>query len=364
MKRTTLATTGAVTLAMGLFCTPVALADEATETDGLDTTSNVVNVNETVEDNGNADAGKQETQENENAGADMEASSADANENEAGDGAATSNANESASDTDSKPAMGTQSIASNTSAKQTAAKPGNCDKIIGLNSKILVILTPKKDTAIYSSTATSRKKLCVLKAGTSIIANTKGMVKGKNYKFIKVKHIVNGKEKAGYIAASRCSYTLLDKRNFGLSSTKGDNAKRIAACKYALKFLGTHYSTSSSNGIDCRKLVEKAYTSAKISTSKHRIHAGSASGLTSYGTKIKSSKLKAGDMVFYKGLDGCANHHVAMYIGHGLVIHATAHRGNAGKGFPRQDYPNNGVHISKLNYRGTPTAYRSIAKYL
>ncbi len=64
------------------------------------------------------------------------------------------------------------------------------------------------------------------------------------------------------------------------------------------------------------------------------------------GTKIKTSELQPGDLLFYANSSGTINH-VALYIGNGRVIHASS--------------PTTGIKISKYNYR-TPVKCISILR--
>ena len=61
----------------------------------------------------------------------------------------------------------------------------------------------------------------------------------------------------------------------------------------------------------------------------------SAAAQSGYGTKISASEAKPGDLFFYS--NGSRINHVAMYIGGGMVIHASN--------------PRDGIKISNAYYR-------------
>lgn len=114
---------------------------------------------------------------------------------------------------------------------------------------------------------------------------------------------------------------------------------RVDVCQYAKEFLGNPYvwgGTSLTNGTDCSGFVLSVFKKYGVKlprTSREQAN---------YGTTIKVSEAKAGDLIFYG--NGKTINHVALYIGGGQVIHASS--------------PKTGIRISNVNYRSPVKAVR------
>lgn len=118
---------------------------------------------------------------------------------------------------------------------------------------------------------------------------------------------------------------------------------RVELVEYAKQFLGNPYvwgGTSLTKGADCSGFVLSVFKKFGV---KLPHHSGSQAKM---GTKIKTSELQPGDLLFYANSSGTINH-VALYIGNGRVIHASS--------------PTTGIKISKYNYR-TPVKCISILR--
>ncbi|MCI6654402.1 MAG: C40 family peptidase [Clostridium sp.] len=127
-------------------------------------------------------------------------------------------------------------------------------------------------------------------------------------------------------------------------AAKGDTDKNKVTgskiVKYAKKFLGCPYKyggTSLTKGSDCSGFTQSIYKEFGYSIPRTSLEQ------SSYGTKVSSSSVQEGDLVFYK--NGKKVGHVAIYIGDGEVIHSSNEK--------------DGVKISKMNYR-TPYCIRRI----
>ena len=86
------------------------------------------------------------------------------------------------------------------------------------------------------------------------------------------------------------------------------------AATIALKAVGVPYrwgGSSPANGFDCSGLVSWAYARLGVQL-PHSSYA-----LYDLGRRVRSSRLKPGDLLFFFGLG-----HVGMYIGHGRMVHA------------------------------------------
>ncbi len=116
---------------------------------------------------------------------------------------------------------------------------------------------------------------------------------------------------------------------------KGVSSVRAELVNYACKFVGNRYvwgGTSLTNGVDCSGFTMQVYAKYGISLPHH------APPQAGYGTRIKSSEAKPGDLFFYS--KGGSINHVAIYIGNGQVVHASN--------------PKSGIKISNAYYR-TPS---------
>ena len=117
----------------------------------------------------------------------------------------------------------------------------------------------------------------------------------------------------------------------------GVSSRRANIVNYAKKYLGYRYVWGGSGidrlrdnrGVDCSGFTQAIF--AKYGYNLPRTSREQANR----GTSIKSSQLKAGDLVFY-GSKSYINH-VAIYIGNGKIIHASNKR--------------DGVKISNVFYR-------------
>lgn len=131
------------------------------------------------------------------------------------------------------------------------------------------------------------------------------------------------------------SYKLKRAVKVGQLATDGSDgvsSTRASVVEYAKNFLGNRYvygGTSLTNGTDC-----SGFTMGVFSHFGYGLPRTSGSQASST-TSIKSSEAKPGDLFFY----GSGGHvsHVAIYIGGGMIIHASN--------------PSSGIKISNAYYR-------------
>ncbi len=118
------------------------------------------------------------------------------------------------------------------------------------------------------------------------------------------------------------------------SPIKEQSSLRSQIVNYALQFVGNRYVWGGNDphtGVDCSGFTKYVYshvagiTLPRVSRDQART-----------GTKIDSSKMRPGDLIFYTNRSGTVNH-VAMYIGNGQIVHAASRR--------------SGIKISTWNYR-------------
>ena len=111
-----------------------------------------------------------------------------------------------------------------------------------------------------------------------------------------------------------------------------------AIADYAVQFVGNPYKyggTSLTNGADCSGFVQSVYK--HFGYSLPRVAADQAGA----GTKVSTSNLQPGDLLFYHGYG-----HVAIYIGGGQVVHASNEK--------------TGIKISSYNYSPIDKAVRIV----
>lgn len=106
---------------------------------------------------------------------------------------------------------------------------------------------------------------------------------------------------------------------------EGDGLRR-ALCDYAKKYVGVpyRYGGNDRNGLDCSGLVCRVY----LDVAHFKLPRNSAEQ-GEFCREISKSKLRAGDLLFFTGKRGGRGrvNHVAMYIGHGKMVHASSSRG-------------------------------------
>lgn len=131
-------------------------------------------------------------------------------------------------------------------------------------------------------------------------------------------------DSAGYISADYCEvkyalkaavkYTPLEEGG-GTNGGTTYSSTRASLCNYACQFVGNPYvwgGTSLTNGADCSGFVMSVFAKYGV----YLPH--SASGQSYCGTRVSSSQMRPGDLVFY----GSGISHVAIYIGNGMIVHA------------------------------------------
>lgn len=117
------------------------------------------------------------------------------------------------------------------------------------------------------------------------------------------------------------------------SPTEEKASIRSQIVNYAMQFLGNPYvwgGTSLTRGADCSGFTMSVMSHFGISLPHY------SGDQARRGTKINSSQMRPGDLIFYGNSRGTINH-VAMYIGNGQIIHAASRR--------------SGIKISTWNYR-------------
>ncbi|MBQ8184757.1 MAG: C40 family peptidase [Lachnospiraceae bacterium] len=137
-----------------------------------------------------------------------------------------------------------------------------------------------------------------------------------------VKVEIDGME--GYVAAEYVEVT--NKMKTALTITEalygeGVTDVRVAICEFAKQYVGNRYvwgGTSLTKGADCSGFVLAVYKNFGISLPH------SSRAQANCGTRISTSQLQPGDLIFYGS--GKYINHVAMYIGNGQVVHASNER--------------------------------------
>lgn len=116
------------------------------------------------------------------------------------------------------------------------------------------------------------------------------------------------------------------------NQSTGVTSTRVSMVEYAKQFLGNRYvwgGTSLTNGTDCSGFTMSIYAHYGYGLPR------TSGAQASYTRSVSAGDVRPGDLFFY-GKGGSVNH-VAMYIGNGLVIHASNER--------------DGIKISNAYYR-------------
>jgi peptidoglycan DL-endopeptidase CwlO len=107
---------------------------------------------------------------------------------------------------------------------------------------------------------------------------------------------------------------------------------RVSLVQFALQYVGNRYvwgGTNLKKGIDCSGFTMRVYEHFGISLPHYSV------AQAGYGTRIKASQAKPGDLFFYGS--GKSISHVGIYMGNGQLVHASS--------------PTSGIKISSVNYR-------------
>ncbi len=122
---------------------------------------------------------------------------------------------------------------------------------------------------------------------------------------------------------------------------QGVSDVRVDLCQYAKQFVGNPYvwgGTSLTKGADCSGFVLSVFGKYGYSLPH------SSAAQSKMGTKITLSQAKPGDLIFYS--NGSRVNHVAIYIGGGMIVHASN--------------PRTGIRLQNATYRSIATVRRII----
>lgn len=109
--------------------------------------------------------------------------------------------------------------------------------------------------------------------------------------------------------------------------------KRREVVEYAMQFVGGRYVYGGSDpdrGVDCSGFTRYVLSKSASISLPH-----SSKGQSAYGKEVSLKQMQPGDLLFYSGSGGI--NHVAMYIGHGRIVHASTEK--------------TGIKTSPYNYR-------------
>ncbi len=134
---------------------------------------------------------------------------------------------------------------------------------------------------------------------------------------------VNIDNETGYISGEfvECAIALPDAMTLSeVRFGNGISDARASLVSYATQFVGNPYvwgGTSLTRGADCSGFVLSVFAQYGI----YLPHSSRAQA--QYGTRVSTSELKAGDLLFYGS--GSISH-VAIYLGNGQIVHASTER--------------------------------------
>ena len=104
------------------------------------------------------------------------------------------------------------------------------------------------------------------------------------------------------------------------------------------------YGATGPRYFDCSGYVGKAFAKGG-----KKLKRTSSAQYKAAPKKVKLSKLKKGDLVFWSSNRGRSFYHVAMYVGNGKIAHARN--------------PKAGISVTKLNYAGMRNIYKYAGRY-
>ena len=105
-----------------------------------------------------------------------------------------------------------------------------------------------------------------------------------------------------------------------VKGTSGDADTGYAVAQAAVSKIGCAYywGASGPNYFDCSGLVYWAHKTAGVSISRT-----TANSYAHSGTAVSYDELQAGDVVCFRRAGASTYHHIAIYIGNGIVVHAS-----------------------------------------
>lgn len=206
------------------------------------------------------------------------------------------------------------------------------DKALELGQTMAKVMTDGLNVRKEPSTESERM--------TQVASGERLLVLEELEEWVKVE--IDGEE--GYVAAEFVEVTNELKTALTITEAlygEGVTDARVAICEYAKQFVGNPYvwgGVSLTRGADCSGFVLSVYKNFGVSLPH------SSRAQANCGTRISTSELKPGDLIFYGS--GRSINHVAMYIGNGQVVHASNSR--------------TGIIISNAFYRSPICATRLI----
>lgn len=105
-----------------------------------------------------------------------------------------------------------------------------------------------------------------------------------------------------------------------IKGSSGDAETGYKIAQYAVSKVGSPYcwGATGPSMFDCSGLVYWAHKQAGIGGGR-----GTANSYAYSGTAISASQLQAGDIIAFKRSGSSTYHHVGIYIGNGIVVHAS-----------------------------------------
>ncbi|PPA69207.1 peptidase P60 [Jeotgalibacillus proteolyticus] len=121
--------------------------------------------------------------------------------------------------------------------------------------------------------------------------------------------------KTGYVSTQ---YIAKSKPKAAATTDYKSKAISVAKNNIGVKYV---WGGTTPKGFDCSGLVKYSFAQAGKTLPR------TAAEMYGQGTKVSTSSLKAGDLMFYATSGGSKVTHVAIYIGNGQIIHSTSTNG-------------------------------------
>ncbi len=140
-------------------------------------------------------------------------------------------------------------------------------------------------------------------------------------------------------AQNAANGTYVTSYNTVIDAASGSELGKQVA-RFACQYIGNKYvygGNSLTNGIDCSGFTQKVYAQFGFSLSR------TSYSQRSEGREVSYDEIEPGDIICYEG-------HVALYIGGGLIVHASNSK----------PYPQGGIKVSNALYRDYITIRRIV----
>jgi probable lipoprotein NlpC len=109
------------------------------------------------------------------------------------------------------------------------------------------------------------------------------------------------------------------------SKASAATAQSLELLSYGKKYIGVNYKYGAASGVttafDCSSYTQYIFKQLGVNLPR------TSGAQSSVGDKVSKGSLSVGDLVFFNTMGGNRISHVAIYAGHGKIIHASSSKG-------------------------------------